>query len=142
MALAPQLPMFLFASLPSLHCVPLCWLWSPPSEFHWAGTGSDERCSLARAGCLGCWEREQGGPGSLWRCSLSLPVGGNMACQNIPLAGPGFLSSRWGLDSLWAPCHGSEPRLVLAEPRIIQELVFFFFILSTNQSTAGSVSKF
>ena len=73
---------------------------------------------------------------------FSLLVGGNTTCQNTALACPGFLSYRWGLQSLWAPCHGSEPRLSLTDPRIIQELVFFFFVLSTNQSTANSVSHF
>lgn len=73
---------------------------------------------------------------------FSLLVGGNTTCQNTALACPGFLSYRWDLESFWAPCHGSEPRLSLTDPRIIQELVFFFFVLSTDQSTANSVSHF
>lgn len=73
---------------------------------------------------------------------FSLLVGGNATCQNTALDCPGILLDSWGLVSLWALCHGSKPRLLLAEPGIIQELVFFFFILSTNQSPANSVSNF
>lgn len=122
--------------------VHLCWLRSPSSQFHWSFTGSLECYFLAREGCSKGWESEQAGVGLGSAEVFSLPVGGNTTCQNTALACPGFLLYRWGLESLWAPCHGSKPRSSLTEPRIIQELVFFFFILSTNQSTANSVSNF
>lgn len=53
--------------------------------------------------------------------------------------------SSWA-DGAWSlsgpPCHGSKPNLMLSESGLRQELVFFFSILSTNQSTAKSVSNF
>lgn len=120
----------------------LCWLRSAFPEFSWSGTGSLECYFLARAGCLDPGERA-GWVGSwLSSAAFSLLMGGNTTCQNTALDCPGFLLYRWGLESLWTSSHGSKPRLLLAEPGIIQELVFFFFILSTNQSVANSVSNF
>lgn len=132
-----------FASLPLhpfLHCVSLFWLRNCSFEFHWFDTGVLFPSKSGMFKSLGEWV----GWGGPWLSAevFSLPVGGNTTCQNTALACPGFLLYRWGLDSLWAPCHGSKPILSLTEPRIIQELVFFFFILSTNQSTANSVSNF
>lgn len=44
--------------------------------------------------------------------------------------------------SPWALCHEYKAGLSLSEPGIIPVLVFFFFILSTNQSAVSSVSNF
>lgn len=80
------------------------------------------------------------GPGSLRRYSFSQGEETPLVRTQLWLAQ--VLVCRWGLESLWAPCHGSKPSLSLAEPGIKQEFVFFFFILSTNQSTVNSVSNF
>lgn len=122
--------------------VPLCWLRSPFSKFSWSGTGSLECCFLVRAGCSDLGEWASWGGSCLSAGVFSAPVGGNTTCQNTALDCPGFLLYRWGLESLWAPCHGSKPGLSLAEPGIVHELVFFIFIPSTNQSAANSVSNF